>query len=151
MSNNLRLDRNAFTPWGTFGVLEFPTYEKFYTVERPWLDNEAYVSCIPDGVYELTKRHSPVVHRTSGGEFPEGWEITDVPGRTFIMIHPANWMGDLAGCIGVGMDYRITQNRSGEYAPSVMNSRKAFQRVMELMDQHNSWTLDIRPYKMAPY
>jgi len=151
MSNNLLLTRNAFTPWGVFGELQFPTGEVFYTIERPWLNNEAYVSCIPDGVYTLEKRHSPVVHRTSGGAYQEGWEVTDVPGRTFIMLHPANWMDDLAGCIGVGKRYAVTQNKKAQWVPSVLDSRAAFKEVMTLMDECNDWIMDIRPFIMAPY
>jgi len=151
MSNNLVLTRNAFTPWGVFGELEFPTYEKFFTIERPWLNNKPFKSCIPDGVYYLEKRHSPVVGRTSGQEFQEGWEVTDVVDRTFIMIHPANWKEDLAGCIGVGLDYAITRNRKNESALSVLRSRDAFREVMALLDEQSSWTLDIRPFIMETF
>lgn len=151
MTNSLVLTRNAFTPWGVFGVLQFPTGEEFYTIERPWLNNESFVSCIPDGVYYLEQRHSPVVSRTSGGEFQEGWEVTDVRDRTYIMLHPANWMDDLAGCIGVGKDYAISQNKSGRYVPSVLRSRVAFREVMELLEQSSEWSVDIRPFIMEPY
>ncbi|WP_289100998.1 DUF5675 family protein [uncultured Marinobacter sp.] len=148
MSKNVVLTRNAFTPWGVFGELKFPTGEVFYTIERPWINNEPFVSCIPDGLYYLEKRYSPVVQRTSGGEFREGWEVTNVPGRSYIMLHPANWMDDLAGCIGVGKRYEVSQNRKGQWVPSVLDSRSAFREVMALLDQHSDWSLDIRPFIM---
>ena len=151
MSNSLVLTRDAFTPWGTFGRLQFPTGESVYTIERPWLDNETYVSCIPNGVYTMEKRNSPVVQRTSGGEYQEGWEVTDVIDRTFIMLHPANWMDDLAGCIGVGKHYVISQNKKAQWVPSVLSSRVAFGEVMGLLDRHNEWTLDIRPFIMSVF
>lgn len=153
MSNALRLDRFAWIegesiecPEGTFGRLLFPTGEVFYTCENPWKNNEAFVSCIPSGVYYLEQRHSPVVRRTSGGEFSDGWEVTDVRGRDYIMIHPGNWPGDVEGCIAVGKRLGITQNKQGKQSLAVLDSREAFREIMELMDEYNTWTLDIRSF-----
>lgn len=153
MSNNLILSRFAWIsghaiecPQGTWGLLKFPTGEEFYTCERPWLDNEAFVSCIPSGVYYLEQRYSPVVQRTSGGEFAEGWEVTDVRDRDYIMIHPGNWPGDVEGCIAVGKRLGITQNKQGVPCLSVLDSREAFREIMQLMEKYNTWTLDIRSY-----
>ena len=70
-----------------------------YTVERPWLDNEPYVSCIPAGTYKAFARVSP-----SNGNVIE---LMDVPGRTFIQFHVANWAWQLEGCIGVGWERKI--------------------------------------------
>lgn len=148
MSNNLILERFNYGPDGTFGKLLFPTGEMFWTVEKPWKSNTPYESCIPDGGYYLVQRHSPVVNRTSGGEFSDGWEVTDVVNRTFIMVHPANWPDDLEGCIGVGQDYVIMQNRKGNQSNAVASSRDAFREVMGLMDKHNDWRLDIMPFIM---
>ena len=67
----------------------------FYTVERPWLDNTPNVSCIPDGTY--------IVGRTNSPRFGENmWEVLDVPGRTHILIHVANYPHNVKGCIGFG-------------------------------------------------
>ena len=46
------LERFAYSPMGTFGVLTVDDFE-CYTVERPWLDNKPRESCIPEGVYRL--------------------------------------------------------------------------------------------------
>jgi hypothetical protein len=149
MNNHLTLTRFNYGPEGTFSKLLFPTGEQFFTVEKPWRSNTAFFSCIPDGLYYLGKRDSPVVSRTTGGEFTEGWEVLDVPGREYIMIHPGNWPADLQGCIAPGTDYRITRNKQGIHIPSVMNSRVAFREIMELMDRYNDWVLDIRPFMMS--
>ena len=66
-----------------------------YTIENPWLDNEPYVSCIPTGTYKAFRRTSP-----SNGEVIE---LKDVPNRTFIQFHVANFPEDVEGCIGVGL------------------------------------------------
>ncbi len=146
MTNHLILERFAWCPEGTFGRLKFPTGEEVFTCEKPWLNNKAFVSCIPVGVYYLEQRHSPVVSRTSGGKFSEGWEVTGVRDRDYIMIHPGNWPEDVQGCIAVGNDFRVSQNRKGRWVNSVMSSRDAFKEVMALMASHNEWTLDIRTF-----
>lgn len=70
-----------------------------YTVERPWLDNQPYTSCIPAGTYKAFTRVSP-----SNGNVIE---LIDVPGRTFIQFHVANWAWQLEGCIGVGLTRKV--------------------------------------------
>ena len=144
MNNVIVLERFAYSPDGTFGVMTFPTGEQFYTVERPWLGNKPMESCIPEGLYILQKRYSPAVDRSSGGEFDEGWEVTNVPGRTFIMIHPGNWPINFQGCIGVGKEYTVIPDRSGVPRNGVTRSRDAFRDMMELMETSNAWDIDIR-------
>jgi len=151
--NHLILQRFAWItgesiqcPEGTFGSLTFPDGTVFYTCENPWKDNKPFVSCIPTGVYYLEQRYSPVVQRTSGGEFAEGWEVTDVLDREYIMLHPGNWPDDVEGCIAIGKALTITQNKRGQWSLSVSDSREAFRELMEKMDEFNTWTLDVRPY-----
>jgi hypothetical protein len=63
-----------------------------YTIELPWQDNHARVSCIPEGRYELAKRWSP--------RFLRHLQVMNVPQREYILIHPANdAMRELKGCI----------------------------------------------------
>jgi hypothetical protein len=65
------------------------------TLELPWLDNKPYKSCIPTGTYWVVKRYS---HR-----FGTHFHLVDVPGRTWILIHPANFVHELSGCIAPGV------------------------------------------------
>ena len=84
--------------------------KSWYTIEKPWLYNQAHISCIPSGVYELT--------RTDSQRFgPNQWEIP-VQDRTGIRIHAANWSGDVSGCIGLG--YGLFSDLRG-----IANSRDA--------------------------
>jgi len=89
------LERFAYGPDATLGRLILPG-TVLYTIERPWLDNTPFKSCIPEGVYNVGKYSSP--------KYPDVWELKDVPERTHILIHAANWAKDVQGCIGVGMD-----------------------------------------------
>lgn len=42
----------------TEGVLTLPDGQEIYTLERPWLDNEPSVSCIPEGQYIIQRDHT---------------------------------------------------------------------------------------------
>lgn len=127
----IELKRFAYHPEGTLGVIDF-FEERFYTIERPWLDNKPNVSCIPVGKYDTGWRKSP--------RFGETWHIQDVTDRTYILIHAANFPKDVQGCIGLGtglMGDRV----------AVSNSRKAVDRFEELTRDVN-WRLIVRD---APY
>jgi hypothetical protein len=128
---DIELNRFCYHPEGTLGVIDFDG-EKFYTIERPWLDNAPNVSCIPEGSYEAGWRDSP--------RFGETWHIKDVPDRTYILIHVANFSKDVQGCIGLGtglMGDRV----------AVSNSRKAVARFEEIT-RDVDWRLVI---KNAPF
>ena len=142
--NTLVLERFAYSPDGTFGKLTFPEGEEFYTAECPWFGNATGTSCIPEGIYSLGKRYSPTVKRTSANQFSEGWEVLDVPERSFIMIHPANFpLLDLEGCIAIGENYQIIPDRMGVARNAVIKSRPAFKRFMELLETSDYWDLHI--------
>lgn len=139
MTLSLWLDR-YYTPNGTLGDLKVTRgrEEVFscHTIELPWNGNERGESCIPEGNYLLRKRRSGVVERTSDGEYLEGWEVTGVPGRTYIMIHIANWADELDGCIAVG-----------KYIPPrhmmVNHSTDTFREFMDLLDGEDECRLVI--------
>ena len=62
------------------------------SIELPWCSNLTGVSCISEGRYELVSRYSP----RHGKHFL----LKDVPGRSLILIHPANdALKELRGCI----------------------------------------------------
>mgnify|MGYP003131918448 CR=1 FL=1 len=110
------LERFCYHPNATLGVIKLDG-ETFYSVERPWLDNQVSVSCIPTGTYETGWRESP--------RFGETWHIKDVPDRTYILIHVANFARDVEGCIGLGMGLM------GDTV-AVSESKKAVARFEEL-------------------
>lgn len=143
MSSVIKLERLLFTRLGTFGVLRFPTGESFSTVERPWLNNRRGESCIPEGDYPLVMRSSPVVNRITAGRYPEGWEVTEVEDRDYIMFHPGNWPHDFKGCIGVGKGMALLTPRNGEKQLAVRDSQEAFDEFMALMEQGNNWYLQV--------
>ena len=137
----MKLTRYGYTPMGAFGEIELPNGTKLYTVELPWRGNSRSVSCIPSGAYTLRKRLSGVVRRSSGGKYAQGWEVTNVPGRTYVMFHVANTIDDLEGCIGVGLDLGFV---AGKWA--VTNSGAAFDEFMSALRGQDEWLLEIVDY-----
>lgn len=96
------LRRTEMGDAGTFGTLEIDGAE-FVTGELPDRDNAPEISCIPAGVYLCKWTPSNRLKR-------ETYQVMDVPGRTGIRLHPANFMGDVSkglkaevnGCIALG-------------------------------------------------
>lgn len=107
------LERFAYTPWGVFGRLVYGDFRAF-TVERPWLNNKARESCIPDGEYDLQWYNSPKFGPTwavIGGDitlFP-----TPTSSRSAILIHKGNTMDDLLGCIALGSTLGFVNGKWG--------------------------------------
>lgn len=131
------LTRWGNTPFGVFGTLVMPSGMEFYTVEQPWRNNARGESCIPPGEYMLRQRASPIVKRTSGHDM--GWEVVDVPGRTFIMIHVANRAAELQGCIAPGTGLGLI---NGEWA--VTSSRAALNAIYDELATKPEWQLNVR-------
>lgn len=71
----------------------------FKTIELPWKNNERNISCIPAGVYEAM-----AIERYSNSEYAI-W-LQDVPKRSEILIHTANHVNQLLGCIAPGVRFK---------------------------------------------
>ena len=121
---------------GTHTEIVFPEGETFYCLENPWLDNKPYESCIPEGLYELKLRDSEIVTRTSKGMFHQGYEVVDVPNRTFIMFHVGNFVHDTEGCILVGSSFDF-DTVDGVTQPVVWASMDGFKDFMKVMDTYD--------------
>lgn len=113
---NVTITRGKSSDVGTFGVLKAERGELVftcYTGELPWRRNERSVSCIPVGVYDVTRYVSQ--------KFGHVYLVNDVPGRSGILIHPANHFGkrdygyktDVEGCIGLGMKQDLVEGQLG--------------------------------------
>jgi hypothetical protein len=82
----------TYYPAATNGRILYQNRLMMYSIELPWKDNHTRVSCIPEGKYELVKRWSP--------KFNRHLQILNVPGREYILIHPANEaLRELKDCI----------------------------------------------------
>ena len=93
-----------------------------FTLELPWKDNQRRVSCIPQGTYKAVKHRSP--------KFGESVWIQNVPNRSEILIHPANYVRQLLGCIAPGDSLR---DIDGDGLDDVTNSRNTMNKILALL------------------
>ncbi len=125
----------------TFGTEEC-TIGKLYcndalickTIERRWRDNQASVSCIPEGVYKLIPTQSPKFGNSYCLVNEElGVTLNGPSKRTHILIHSANKASQLMGCIAPVSSFGIMD---GEWAG--FNSRAAKVRLFAKLngDEH---------------
>lgn len=128
----LTLTRFAYTDMGTFGKISVDG-QTLYTVERPWINNMPAVSCIPEGTYKCKPRYY------NNGRY-DAIEVTNVPKRTYIMIHIGNTMLDSAGCILINSRLGFVHNLWAG-----VSSKIAFNTFME--HYNKKFTLEIKQYK----
>lgn len=125
-----RLTQSAFEP--TFGVLMNDENQQIaVTLELPWKDNLPNESCIPAGVYQCVRYHSP----------ERGYDVfllENVPGREAIEIHIGNTVHDTDGCLLIGTRYGTVNN-----VPAVVSSGSAFMRWMAMQAGIDRFTLTI--------
>ncbi len=82
----------TYYPEGTNAVISHKGKVVCHAIELPWRDNLTGQSCIPEGRYVLQKRFS--------ARWKNHIEITNVPDRSLILIHPANdAKRELRGCV----------------------------------------------------
>ena len=94
-----RISKSEFQTLGILTIFDkhnFPFWE-CRTLELPWLENKNRISCIPNGEYEVVKRNS--------AKYGDHFHILNVPNRSYILIHNANYVRQLQGCIAVGLSH----------------------------------------------
>ena len=74
----------------TNGIAILPDGAEYTTLERPWLNNQTSISCIPAGHYKFK--------RDTQGRF-QWFRLLDVEGRTNIEFHLGNKPSHSEGCI----------------------------------------------------
>ncbi len=97
---------------------------RFKTMELPWKNNQRRISCIPAGRYK-------VVHRRSQ-KYKLHFHITDVPDRSYILIHPANFSRQLMGCIAPG---RTFADIDGDGLKDVTHSGDTMNKLLSVMPE----------------
>ena len=91
------------------GIIEFVGC----SIERGWRNNEARVSCVPEGIYDLKLDYSPRFKK-------DLWELYGVPDRSECKFHAANYWKQLNGCIALGRKHKDI-DKDGD--PDVTSSR----------------------------
>jgi hypothetical protein len=123
-----RLPAESSPKWGTFGECALDGFFFSHSIERPWVDNEHGTSCIPEGTYiakpEFSPKHGCILYK-----------LQDVPGRTDIEIHPANFAYQLLGCIALGKEITMIEDPHDQIAKKgVTSSGSTIGRFMAELD-----------------
>lgn len=117
----VNLDRIKHTANETFGMLTADVIDThIFTIERPWLDNQNGISCIPIGTYECEQFDSP-----SKGDV---WLLKGTGKRSMIEIHSANFAHELRGCIAPGDSMGSIKG-----VAAVLNSKPTMERLKEIL------------------
>lgn len=126
----VEIKRFCFHNVVTIGILEINSIPTLITLERPWKENKAKISCIPEGQYLCKRVVSP--------HFGETFEVTNVPERSYILFHKGNFVEDSKGCIILGNSFG-----TGD-VPFVKESKKAFEIFMETFRNKKEFQLNIK-------
>ncbi len=117
----VKLKREIISNKAVLGSLEIESKEIAKTLENPWLNNEPFISCIPVGEY--------IVKTYSSNKYPNVWELQDVEGRSYILIHSGNIEEHTQGCILVGRKWGFL----GENI-AVLDSRNTLEKLRSILD-----------------
>jgi len=126
--SEMKLERQEFTDKQIIGSIYVDGDFICYSLERPWLDNAANISCIPEGIYDLQ------YHKYKGRLDTYaliGKTVSHYPSekaRNLILIHPANRVEELQGCIATGTD-----KKDGDMVMSI----KAHKKLMNAVKSKN--------------
>ena len=129
--------RDKSTDNGTLGMWHLDDGTQYHSLELPWRDNETGKSCIPIGTYTCKWLNSP----------KHGWcyHLVDVPGRSFIEVHSANYGGDvdkgrvseLLGCIALGLSVGVMYPDNHPAQMAILSSKAAIAAFNEKMQQQD--------------
>lgn len=101
---------------------------RWFSLERPWKDNTRRKSCIPTGRYWVEHRYSR--------KFKHHLHVTDVDGRSWILIHPGNTWRHVVGCIMAGLGVGHV-DRDGRL--DLTGSRSACTALRKLVPEKGVW------------
>jgi len=123
---------------GSFGTLEIDDHV-FFTVEKPWKNNEPFKSCVGEGKYSLiphkSNKYGNVLCMVSEELGVTHHKEPDSI-RYACLIHTANYPHDVEGCIGLGDNYNQAANM-------VTNSRQSIIDFYDIVSPHEIHELTI--------
>lgn len=130
------LTRFETGPDGTFGDLVTDSGFHCYIVEKPWAQNKPNESCILPGPGDEA---SYLFEMAPSERFKADlYHGRNIPGRTGILIHGANWARQLLGCLAPGRAIGDVLGLKG-----VMSSKDALWGLEQDLDL-GPFTLTIR-------
>lgn len=132
-------DQGTFSRWACDAI----GWDSF-CIELPWRDNQNSISCIPAGEYVVTIRKSP--------KYGNIFWVTNVEGRSWVLIHGGNYAGDTSkgwkthshGCLLLGQKPGVL---SGQQA--ILNSKATVNKFMRALNNQTFKLIITNLYKAA--
>lgn len=139
------LDRDDGSLAGTHGTFKLGGQD-WHSLEQPSLGNKPYISCVPEGDYDLIPFKSPkygncyimvnpdlnvYAHKDSSGRPPEGRFLC-------LFVHRGNYVHNFQGCIGSSQGFDADRDM---LLPS---TTKACKTINRLVREEGSFRLRIR-------
>lgn len=90
-------------------------HNTYQVIERPWMNNEQNISCIPTGIYKAR-----FLKQSSSGRYRNIYHLEGVKNRTGILIHSGNVVNQSKGCLLIGLKRGVLAGK-----PAVINSKAA--------------------------
>lgn len=115
----------------TLGELSVEGLFTCKTLELPFKDNQHNISCIPCGSYPCKWTRSNRLSISLGRDVFT-YEVLNVPDRSGIRIHSANFAHELLGCIALGGGY---VDLDGDGEQDLVNSRISVKQFNELLNE----------------
>jgi hypothetical protein len=126
----------TYYPEGTNGKILYKGRLLVYTIELPWKNNLAGVSCIPEGIYDLVSGWSP--------KFGRHLQIMHVSGRELILMHPANEaLLELKGCIAP-VRFLSGAGKGNRSSPALCGMKILMGLVGIVLDRHEPVFITIK-------
>jgi hypothetical protein len=126
----LRDDKQTLGIWTTVNGKEIFVCR---TLELSWKDNQNDISCIPTGEYVCRWTLSPRLSQLKGKDVYT-YEILDVPNRTGVRIHSANYFYQLKGCVALGDAHKDLNADNELDIIHSGNTVDAFNKIMDKKD-----------------
>ena len=130
----LRTSDNGTETLGTYSIFDENGNVMFglHCLELAWKNNERQVSCISAKIYEVQKLETTAELATSRLTYPHFW-IKNVPDRSGVKIHAANYVRDLLGCQAPGVS---TADIDGDGQIDVTASKKALKMMLDVLPEN---------------
>lgn len=128
----IRATENSDTTFGVFVKEDGTAFA--CSMELKWKNNAKSISRIPAGEYPIKRYLSPKFKI-------ETFRIYGVPDRDACLVHPANVVTELEGCIAIGNSFDFAAPAGKVADDGLGGSREEFAEFMQIMKGINEATL----------
>lgn len=135
---------------GTLSTVYIDDNAFCYSIEQNWLHNQPFLSCVPDGVYELVEFESEkygstfAIYNPDRDVYVNKGDMANDTDRYACLLHKANWAHELQGCIAFGQTVRCGRKESmADHQLMITNSRVTTSKIIDMLKSSSNNELEI--------